>query len=109
MIEDGDIFSMIFWGPPGVGKTTLAHLIADHLKRPFYTLSAISSGVKDVREVIQKVEGEIKHTHEHNLKQFENHKQLKAKYESELFEQLKSNKPTIELKVNNDNVYEKAK
>ncbi len=48
--------SLIFWGPPGVGKTTLALLIAKHLKKPFYTLSAISSGVKDVREIIQKVE-----------------------------------------------------
>jgi putative ATPase len=55
-LDSGLIPSMIFWGPPGVGKTTLAHLVADHLKRPFYTLSAISSGVKDVREVIQKVQ-----------------------------------------------------
>lgn len=55
-LDSGVIPSMIFWGPPGVGKTTLAHLIANHLKRPFYTLSAISSGVKDVREVIHKVE-----------------------------------------------------
>ncbi len=55
-LDSGLIPSMIFWGPPGVGKTTLAHLIADHLKRPFHTLSAISSGVKDVREVIHKVE-----------------------------------------------------
>lgn len=55
-LDSGLIPSMIFWGPPGVGKTTLAHLIANHLKRPFYTLSAISSGVKDVREVIHKVE-----------------------------------------------------
>jgi len=55
-IDSGLIPSMIFWGPPGVGKTTLAHLIANHLKRPFFTLSAISSGVKDVREVIHKVE-----------------------------------------------------
>lgn len=55
-LDSGLIPSMIFWGPPGVGKTTLAHLIAEHLQRPFYTLSAISSGVKDVREVIQKVE-----------------------------------------------------
>ena len=46
--------SMILWGPPGVGKTTLASLIAEELDRPFYTLSAINSGVKDVREVIQK-------------------------------------------------------
>ena len=46
--------SMIFWGPPGVGKTTLAHIISQSLDRPFYTLSAINSGVKDIREVIQK-------------------------------------------------------
>lgn len=48
--------SIIFWGPPGVGKTTLANLLAKELDRPFYTLSAISSGVKDVREIIQKAE-----------------------------------------------------
>ncbi|MGE5317322.1 MAG: AAA family ATPase, partial [Chloroflexota bacterium] len=52
-IESGNIPSMIFWGPPGVGKTTLAFLIAKKLNRPFYTLSAINSGVKDVREVIE--------------------------------------------------------
>ena len=45
---------MIFWGPPGVGKTTIANIIAHTLNVPFYTLSAISSGVKDVREVIEK-------------------------------------------------------
>ena len=55
-LDSGVIPSMIFWGPPGVGKTTLANLIATHLDRPFHQLSAISSGVKDVREVIQKVE-----------------------------------------------------
>ncbi len=55
-IDNGLIPSIILWGPPGVGKTTLARIIADSLDRPFYTLSAISSGVKDVREVIQKVE-----------------------------------------------------
>ena len=55
-LDSGLIPSMIFWGPPGVGKTTLAHLIANHLDRPYHVLSAISSGVKDVREVIQKVE-----------------------------------------------------
>jgi putative ATPase len=55
-LDSGMIPSMIFWGPPGVGKTTLAQLIAGHLKRPFYTLSAISSGVKDVRDIIQRVE-----------------------------------------------------
>ena len=55
-LDAGILPSIIFWGPPGVGKTTLANLLATHLKRPFYTLSAISSGVKDVREIIQKVE-----------------------------------------------------
>jgi putative ATPase len=55
-LDSGLIPSMIFWGPPGVGKTTLAQLIAQHLKRPFHTLSAISSGVKDVREIITRVE-----------------------------------------------------
>lgn len=53
-IKQGIIPSMIFWGPPGVGKTTLANIIATESGRPFYTLSAISSGVKDVREVIEK-------------------------------------------------------
>lgn len=53
-IEQKIIPSIIFWGPPGVGKTTLANLIAKELDRPFYTLSAINSGVKDVREVIKK-------------------------------------------------------
>lgn len=54
MIESGHVSSFILWGPPGVGKTTLAGIIAKKLERPFYTLSAISSGVKDVREVIEK-------------------------------------------------------
>ena len=53
-IKNGVIPSLIFWGPPGTGKTTLANIIATESKRPFYTLSAISSGVKDVREVIEK-------------------------------------------------------
>jgi len=53
-IEAGNIPSMILWGPPGVGKTTLALIIADQLHRPFYTLSAVSSGVKEVRNVIAK-------------------------------------------------------
>ncbi len=57
-IEKGIIPSMIFWGPPGVGKTTLANIIANHLDRPFYTLSAINSGVKDVREVIEKAKSQ---------------------------------------------------
>jgi putative ATPase len=52
-IEHGKIPSMILWGPPGVGKTTIAHIIAQTLQVPFYTLSAISSGVKEVREVIE--------------------------------------------------------
>lgn len=54
MIEAGRIPSFILWGPPGVGKTTLAQIISNKLEAPFYTLSAISSGVKDVREVIEK-------------------------------------------------------
>lgn len=54
MIESGNISSIILWGPPGVGKTTLAKIIANTLERPFYILSAINSGVKDVREVIEK-------------------------------------------------------
>jgi putative ATPase len=53
-IKHGLIPSMIFWGPPGTGKTTLANIIATASKRPFYTLSAINSGVKDIREVIEK-------------------------------------------------------
>ncbi len=53
-IKSGIIPSLILWGPPGVGKTTLASIIAEESKRPFYTLSAINSGVKDVREVIDK-------------------------------------------------------
>ena len=55
-LNAGIIPSMIFWGPPGVGKTTLAFLIAEKLQKPIHTLSAISSGVKDVREVIAKVQ-----------------------------------------------------
>jgi len=53
-IESGVLPSMIFWGPPGVGKTTLAYIISQTLYRPFFALSAINSGVKDVREVIEK-------------------------------------------------------
>lgn len=53
-IKKGLIPSLIFWGPPGIGKTTLAYIIAKESERPFYTLSAISSGVKDVRDVIEK-------------------------------------------------------
>lgn len=54
MVESGNLASMIFWGPPGVGKTTLAKVIANTTERPFYILSAINSGVKDVRDVIEK-------------------------------------------------------
>lgn len=54
MIETGRISSFILWGPPGVGKTTLAEIVASQLNVPFYTLSAVTSGVKDVREVIEK-------------------------------------------------------
>ncbi|WP_423127851.1 replication-associated recombination protein A [Gaoshiqia sp. Z1-71] len=56
MIESGNISSIILWGPPGVGKTTLAKIIANTLERPFYILSAVSSGVKDVRDVIDKAQ-----------------------------------------------------
>ena len=54
MIDAGRISSFILWGPPGVGKTTLAQIIAQQLDIPFYTLSAVTSGVKDVRDVIEK-------------------------------------------------------
>jgi putative ATPase len=57
-IVTGNVPSMILWGPPGVGKTTIANIIANAVKRPFHTLSAVSAGVKDVREVIEKA----KHT-----------------------------------------------
>ena len=53
-IQSGNIPSMIFWGPPGVGKTTLANIIANEIKKPFHTISAISAGVKDIREIIEK-------------------------------------------------------
>ncbi len=58
MIENGKVHSMIFWGPPGVGKTTLALIIAQSTGRPFHTLSAINSGVKEVREVIENARKE---------------------------------------------------
>lgn len=57
MIESGNLSSFILWGPPGVGKTTLAHIIAQTLDREFYTLSAVTAGVKDVRDVFEKARG----------------------------------------------------
>ena len=57
MIESGNLSSFILWGPPGVGKTTLAHIIAQTLDRDFYTLSAVTAGVKEVREVFEKAKG----------------------------------------------------
>ncbi len=57
-ISTGNVPSMILWGPPGVGKTTIANIIANEVKRPFHTLSAVNAGVKDVREIIEKA----KHT-----------------------------------------------
>src|SRR5947209_17705638 len=59
-IEHGKIPSMILWGPPGTGKTTIANIIAHTLNVPFYQLSAISSGVKDVREVIEAAKQQSK-------------------------------------------------
>ena len=59
MIDAGRISSFILWGPPGVGKTTLAQIIAHTLKVPFYTLSAVTSGVKDVREVIERAKNNL--------------------------------------------------
>lgn len=60
-IEQGTVPSMILWGPPGVGKTTIAHIISHTLNRPFFTLSAISAGVKEVREVIEQAK-QLDHT-----------------------------------------------
>lgn len=60
MVEKGDLFSMILWGPPGVGKTTLARLIAHYIKADFHQLNAVSSGVKEVRDVIAKAERSLK-------------------------------------------------
>ncbi len=83
MIESGRISSFILWGPPGVGKTTLAGIIAKKLDRPFYTLSAISSGVKEVREVIDKAkEARLFHPHPPILFIDEIHRFSKAQQDS---------------------------
>ena len=58
MIDSGNVSSFILWGPPGVGKTTLAKIIANTTKSKFFTLSAVTSGVKDVREVIERARQE---------------------------------------------------
>ena len=62
MIDAGRISSFILWGPPGVGKTTLAQIIANKLETPFYTLSAVTSGVKDVRDVIDRAKSNCSST-----------------------------------------------
>lgn len=67
MIESGEIGSMILWGPPGVGKTTLARLIAHHIKAEFFQLNAVSSGVKEVREVIAGAEKNRKFQNKHTI------------------------------------------
>jgi len=67
MIEINDIVSMIFWGPPGVGKTTLALIIANSVKADFIQLSAVSSGVKDVRLAIEKAEYYLKHLNKRTI------------------------------------------
>jgi putative ATPase len=60
MLESGEIASMIFWGPPGVGKTTLARLVAHHVQADYYQLNAVAAGVKDVREVIARAEKSLR-------------------------------------------------
>ncbi len=67
MIENGALTSMIFWGPPGVGKTTLARLIANHVKAEFFQLSAVDAGVKDVREVLGRADKALKHLHKRTI------------------------------------------
>ena len=69
MIDAGRISCFILWGPPGVGKTTLARIIAEQTKVPFYTLSAVTSGVKEVREVLDRCRadaGSITHSYRDN-------------------------------------------
>ena len=60
MIESGNIASFILWGPPGVGKTTLARIIAEQTKVPFYTLSAVTAGVKEVREILDRCKADAR-------------------------------------------------
>jgi putative ATPase len=67
MLEQRQLWSMIFWGPPGVGKTTLARLIAHHSDADFYQLNAVSAGVKEVREVINKAERNLKTHHRRTI------------------------------------------
>ena len=66
MIESGRVSSFILWGPPGVGKTTLAQIISHRLETPFYTLSAVTSGVKDVRDVIERAKSGHRHAYRCN-------------------------------------------
>jgi putative ATPase len=67
MLEHGEISSMIFWGPPGVGKTTLARLIANHVEAEFHQLNAVAAGVKDVREIISRAEKNLSHLHKRTI------------------------------------------
>jgi len=67
MLESGEIGSMVFWGPPGVGKTTLARLVAKHVQAEFYQLSAVAAGVKDVREIISKADKFRKQYGQHTI------------------------------------------
>ena len=64
IIKNGNLHSMILWGPPGTGKTSLAKLLASEKERAFYQLSAINSGVKEIREILQKAERSEEHTSE---------------------------------------------